>query len=40
MDATKKKDCIYLKQQALKDAGYKCEIWVYDGKGELVNKIY
>jgi hypothetical protein len=37
--AQKKKDCIYLKQQALKDAGYLCEIWVYDGKGELVEKI-
>lgn len=28
-----------VKQQALKDAGYKCEIWVYDGKGEMVEKI-
>ena len=37
--AEKKQDCIYLKQQALKDAGYKCEIWVYDGKGEMVEKI-
>jgi hypothetical protein len=37
--AAKKKDCIYLKQQALKDVGYLCEIWVYDGKGELVEKI-
>ena len=34
--AEKKQDCIYLKQQALKDAGYKCEIWVYNGKGEKV----
>ena len=37
--AEKKQDCIYLKQQALKDAGYKCEIWVYNGKGEMVEKI-
>jgi hypothetical protein len=38
--AAKKKDCIYLKQQALKDAGYKCEIWIYNGNGELMEKIY
>lgn len=37
--AEKKQDCVYLKQQALKDAGYKCEIWVYNGKGEIVEKI-
>jgi len=37
--AAKKKDCIYLKQHALKEAGFKCEIWIYDGKGELVEKI-
>jgi len=39
--AKKAKDanCIYLKQQALKNAGYLCEIWIYDGKGELVEKI-
>jgi hypothetical protein len=37
--AAKKKDSIYLKQQSLKDAGYKCEIWIYDGKGEVVEKI-
>jgi hypothetical protein len=36
--AEKKKDCIYLKQQALKDAGYLCEIWIYDGNGEIVEK--
>jgi hypothetical protein len=35
--AEKKKDCIFLKQQALKDAGYECEIWVYNDKGEKVN---
>jgi hypothetical protein len=34
--AEKKKDCIFLKQQALKDAGYECEIWVYNSKGEKV----
>lgn len=38
--AAKKKDCIYLKQQALKDKGYKCEIWVYNKKGEIVEKIF
>ena len=37
--AEKKKDCIYLKQQALKDADYKSEIWIYDCKGEIVEKI-
>jgi hypothetical protein len=31
-----KKYNIFLKQQALKDAGYKCEIWVYNSKGEKV----
>jgi len=34
--AKKKKDCIFLKQQAVKDAGYKCEIWIYNSKGEKV----
>jgi hypothetical protein len=34
--AKKKEDCIFLKQQALKDAGYNCEIWVYNNKGEKV----
>ena len=37
--ADKKQDCIYLKQEALKDAGYKCEIWIYDADGEIVEKI-
>ena len=37
--AEKKQDYIYLKQQALKDTGYKCEIWVYNGKGVMVEKI-
>jgi len=31
---------IYLKQQALKDACYLCEIWIYDSKGEIVEKVY
>jgi len=30
---------IYLKQQAVKDACYLCEIWIYDSKGEIVEKI-
>lgn len=34
--AEKKKDNIFLKQNALKNAGYKCEIWVYNSKGEKV----
>ena len=36
MDFRKEKDCIFLKQQALKDAGYECEIWVYNKKGEKI----
>jgi hypothetical protein len=32
----KKKDCIFLKQQAAKELGYNYEIWVYDGKGNRV----
>ena len=38
--AAKKKDCIYLKQNVLKEAGYLCEIWIYDGNGELVEKVF
>jgi predicted AAA+ superfamily ATPase len=34
----KKKNDILLKQQAVKDAGYKCEIWVYNRKGNIVEK--
>ena len=34
--AEKKKDNIFLKQQALKDAGYACEIWIYNRKGEKI----
>jgi hypothetical protein len=34
----KKKDCIFLKQAAAKELGYNYEIWVYDGKGNIVNK--
>jgi hypothetical protein len=33
------KDNVYLKQQACKDAGYSCEIWVYNDKKEKVNCI-
>jgi hypothetical protein len=34
--AQKKNDYIFLKQQALKNAGYECEIWIYNSKGEKV----
>jgi hypothetical protein len=34
----KKKDCIFLKQNAAKELGYNYEIWVYDKKGNIVNK--
>ena len=34
--AKKKKDCIFLKQQAGKELGYNYEIWVYNQKGERV----
>jgi hypothetical protein len=33
---TFKKDYVLEKQQAMKDAGYECEIWVYNGKGEKI----
>ena len=33
----KEKD-VFLKQQAVKDAGYKCEIWVYNRKGVKIEK--
>jgi hypothetical protein len=36
--AEKKKDCIFLKQNAAKELGYKYEIWVYDSKGIRVEK--
>jgi hypothetical protein len=32
----KKKDNVFLKQQAAKELGYKYEIWVYNAKGEKV----
>ena len=32
----KKRDCVFEKQQAVKDAGYECEIWVFNGKGEKI----
>ena len=34
--AEKKKECIFLKQKALKDLGYICEIWIYDNKNKKV----
>jgi len=36
--AQKKKDNIFLKQNAAKQLGYKYEIWVYDNKGVMVEK--
>lgn len=35
---TVKENNVLLKQQAVKDAGYKCEIWVYNRKGKIVEK--
>ena len=35
----KKHDNVLEKHQATKDAGYECEIWVYNGKGEKVECI-
>jgi len=37
--AEKKKDCIYLKQQAAKELGYEYEIWIYNGKFNKVKTI-
>ena len=34
--AEKNRDKMFLKQNAAKKAGYRCEIWIYDGKGNLV----
>jgi hypothetical protein len=34
----KKEDNIFLKQEAGKKLGYNYEIWVYDGKGKIVEK--
>jgi hypothetical protein len=36
--AEKKKDSIFLKQNAAKKLGYNYEIWVYNSKGLIVNK--
>jgi hypothetical protein len=36
--AIKKKDNIFLKQKAGKELGYQYEIWIYDGKGKLVER--
>lgn len=33
--AEKNKEKMLVKQNAVKDAGYRCEIWIYDGKGNL-----
>jgi hypothetical protein len=33
---TQDTDVIFLKQTAVKDAGYECEIWVYNREGEKV----
>lgn len=33
-----KKDIIFIKQQSAKELGYEYEIWVYDRKGNVVNK--
>ena len=32
----KKKHIVFIKQQAVKNAGYKCEIWIYNAKEERV----
>jgi hypothetical protein len=34
----KKNDCVFLKQNAAKQLGYSYEIWVYNNKGEIVEK--
>jgi hypothetical protein len=34
--AKKKKDFIFLKQQAGKELGYNYEIWIYNGKGKKI----
>jgi hypothetical protein len=36
--AEKKKDYIFLKQAAAKELGYEYEIWIYDRKGNIINK--
>ena len=36
--AEKKKDCIFLKQNAAKEIGHIYEIWVYDRKGNIIEK--
>ena len=38
----KKKDIIFIKQQAAKELGYpyRDEIWVYDRKGNIINKYF
>jgi hypothetical protein len=34
----KKMDCVFLKQYAAKELGYNYEIWIYNNKGEIVEK--
>jgi len=36
--AKKKQDSIFLKQNAAKELGYNYEIWIYNSKGEIVEK--
>lgn len=36
MDSRKKKDNIYLKQNAAKELGYQYEIWIFKAKKELL----
>jgi len=36
LEKGKGKDDIFIKQKAVIDAGYICDIWVYNGKGEKV----
>jgi hypothetical protein len=31
-------DCVFLKQNAAKELGYNYEIWIYNNKGEIVEK--
>jgi hypothetical protein len=35
---TVKKEIVFLKQTAAKELGYNYEIWVYDEKGNIINK--
>jgi hypothetical protein len=35
----KNREKVDFKKKALEDLGYKCEIWVYDGKGVRIETI-